>query len=436
MNLYNPWNNIPKNKNSEILTFNSNSFPKFEIESNYLPRGLGRSYGDVCLNNDGSLILTSENNMITNFDHENGFIECESGVSINEILKIILPFGWFLPVVPGTSFVTIGGAIANDIHGKNHHKVGSFGNFVEEIDLLRSNGEVKFCSPNKNQEYFYSTIGGLGLTGLILKAKIKLIKVESSYLQTQTFRYHSLEEFFNLNEKMENHNAYTVSWVDVNFNKNNIRGVYHVGNHDKEDKRIFNKSKSNKEINLRLPFPPYISLVNNFTIKILNNGYYFLNRNSNLTSQYYKKFFFPLDALRNWNKAYGRKGFYQYQFVVKKSFAYEVIEEVIKILKMYNQKPVLGVLKTFGKVKSVGMLSFPTEGVTLAIDIQNKGIKTLKMLDDLDSVITSCGGRVYPAKDSRMSYSTFLTSFQKFEKFENYIDPLFNSSFLSRMRKN
>jgi FAD/FMN-containing dehydrogenase len=435
MSSLNPWNSIPKISNSKITKYTSSESFKFSSETTHLPRGLGRSYGDVCLNNDGSLILTLDNNSIVHFDYEKGLIECESGISLNEILKIIVPQGWFLPVVPGTSFVTIGGAIANDIHGKNHHKNGSFGNYVESIDLLRSNGEVKTCTKKENNEFFRATIGGLGLTGLIIKAKIKLIPIKSKFVDSKNIRYHSLDEFFAINDELEKNNEYTVSFVDLALSKknNNIRGVYHVGKHADYQKELNKNVFKTTDLSLRLPFPSYVSVVNNFSINLVNRGYYFINRNNDWSRQHYKNFFFQLDSLKNWNKAYGKKGFYQYQFVIPKSNAQEVIKDIIKILKFYNQKPVLAVLKTFGNVKSVGMMSFPTEGVTLAIDVQNKGTTTLKMLSKLDLVIMKAGGRLYPAKDARMNKAIFLKSFPNFSEFEKYIDPLFSSSFLKRI---
>ena len=432
-----PWNNIPKINNSKIIRFNNQEFFEFDTKTTYLPRGLGRSYGDVCLNNDGSLILTHDNNSIIQFDYKNGFIECESGISLNDILKIIVPHGWFLPVVPGTSFVTVGGAIANDIHGKNHHRRGTFGNYIENLDLLRSDGKVKSCSLVENKDFFMATIGGLGLTGLILKAKIKLTPIKSSFIKSKNIRFHSFDEFLMINKKMEedSSNEYTVSFVDLGLSKKNtnIRGVYHVGNHGVYEEKKQKKLTKKNEFSITLPFPPYISVVNNFSINLINKGYYFINKNTDWKLQHYRNFFFPLDSLKNWNKAYGRKGFYQYQFVIPKLHSEDVIKDIINILKKYNQRPALGVLKTFGKLDSIGMLSFPKEGVTLAIDVQNKGQKTLNLLNDLDKIILEAGGRLYPAKDARMDYDTFFKSYSNFKDFEKFIDPLFSSSFLKRV---
>ena len=412
----NPWNNIPKHKNSIPIPFEGNENFRFISNSLYLPRGLGRSYGDVCLNENGNLIITTQYNSLIEFNSQTGHLKCESGISINEILNVIVPQGWFLPVVPGTSYVSVGGAIANDIHGKNHHKFGTFGNSIIEIELLRSNGEVLKCSEKENYEFFKATIGGLGLTGLILSATIKLIKVESQQVATQRQSFRSIEEYFELNSSNDNKFDYTVSWVDFPSNKGkDIRGIYHSGNHSNE----LSNSQNNKNKNfvLALPFYPPISLVNNLSISILNSIYFRLNKLSKNNLQHYRNFFFPLDVISNWNKAYGKKGFYQYQFVVPLSSSELVMKRVFKILNENNHRPALGVLKNFGDVKSVGMLSFPTEGVTLAIDLQNKGKETLSLLNKLDEIIIQNSGRLYPAKDARMSREMFLNSYKNFDHF-------------------
>lgn len=431
MKNYNPWNNIPKNSNSNINYIDNNLSIDFNQKTTYLGRGEGRSYGDVCLNNNGTLLDTKNLNKVLNFDYINGFIECEAGITLSEILNFIIPKGWFLPVVPGTSFVTLGGAIANDIHGKNHHKLGSFGNFIEELTLLTSKKGIIKCSLSQNLEKYSATIGGLGLTGLIVSAKIKLIEVENDLVDSRSIRFSSLNEFFELNKKLEKSNDYTVSWVDINIKNKELRGVFHVGNHSK---KIQNYTiKKNKKLFIKVPFLQRFSLVNNLTINILNNFYFWINKSNQLKIKNYRSFFFPLDIIKNWNKAYGVKGFYQYQFVVPLENSKSTLKEVINIVSKYKQRPVLSVLKTFGRVKSLGMLSFPQEGLTLAMDFQNKGTKTLNMLKDLDKVILKYNGRIYIAKDSRVEKSEFHKFYSNFVEFSKFIDPKFNSTFLNRI---
>ena len=423
------WNNYPiiKSNNIEFLTQN------FKLNSQYaenLAYGLGRSYGDVCLNENGNIIVTSKFNKIIEIDHNNGILHCESGISIKEILKVITPMGWFLPVVAGTRNITIGGAIANDIHGKNHHKVGSFGNFVKSFDLLRSNGEVLVCSEEENTEYFKATIGGMGLTGIIMAAKIKLTKINSEYITVETRRYNSLESYFEINSALEKNNEYTVSWVDcVMKNEGGLRGVYHSGNHSNDNL----SNKKIKDLKIKFPFTPPFSFVNNLSMKMINELYYQLNKDTPNKLQHYKSFFFPLDVIDSWGRAYGRKGFLQYQFVVPKENSLETMKKVLHEIKEYNQIPALGVLKTFGSIKSIGYMSFPREGLTLALDFRIKDNETFKFLNRLDNIVIDNNGSLYPAKDARMSSDTFTKSFDNIDFFSKFVDPKFSSSFWRRV---
>ena len=433
MSKFNPWNNIPKvDSSSKTINFNHNQNIDFE-DFSYLARGNGRSYGDVCINSNGSLILNQKNNSIIKFDSNKGVLNCQTGITINEVLKKIVPEGWFLPVVPGTSQVTIGGSIANDIHGKNHHKVGSFGNFLLSFTILRSNGKIVRCSLEENSDLFKATVGGLGLTGLILTAEIKLLKINNEFIESGVKRFSSIDEFVNINSEMEKKYDYTVSWIDFNFSKNNtVRGIYHYGNHLGLNKT--NKKWVDKNLAISFPVTTPFSLVNNLSLKILNNFYFFINKETNLKIKNYKSFFFPLDVIKNWNRAYGKNGFYQYQFVVSLHCASEVISLVVQELKSYNHRPALGVLKTFGNIKSHGIISFPRNGITLAIDLQNKGKKTLELLEVLDQIILQFNGKVYPAKDCRMSSTTFNEMYQNFKNFKQFIDPKFSSSFFERIK--
>tara|TARA_E500000331_G_scaffold180174_1_gene173523 strand:- start:3743 stop:5032 length:1290 start_codon:yes stop_codon:yes gene_type:complete len=421
------WNNYPKVKHKNIQMFSNNL--SFNSNKN-LAHGLGRSYGDVCLNENENLILTNKLNEVLEFNKETGVLKCNAGISLKEILNLIAPNGWFLPVVPGTRYVSIGGAIANDIHGKNHHKFGSFGNFVESFKLLRSNGEIMNCSKNENKDYFKATIGGMGLTGIIISAEIKLIKIESEYIDTTTLRYESLKEYWEINQEAEKNFDYTVSWVDCSIKNNGgLRGVFHSGNHSENNPTKKNK----KDISVPVPFTPPFSLVNNLTMKIINETYYKINKTENFKPQHYKTFFFPLDMIGSWGKAYGSKGFFQYQFVIPSESGIDGINKILNEIKNHGQVPALGVLKTFGDIESVGMMSFPREGLTMALDFQNKGLETLNFLDRLDKIVMEYGGALYPAKDSRMSKDIFENSFPNLNEFSNFIDPKFSSSFWRRV---
>lgn len=427
MQKINSWGNYPKVKNQKITGFNEElSF----LGQSYLTSGLGRSYGDVGLNENGTLISTENLTKIISFDEKNGILNCESGLSIKEILKFITPKGWFLPVVPGTRNVTIGGAIANDIHGKNHHKDGTFGNHVKSIKLLRSDGKILDCNRQENIHYFNSTIAGIGLTGLIVSAEIELKKIESEFIDVKTLKFTSLDEYWEINKKFEKDYDYTVSWVDCLYNQNaGIRGIYIAGNHSKN----ITLKNSKRELSIPFPFTPPFSFVNNISMRLLNYFYYSLNKEREESVQHYKKFFFPLDVIRNWNKAYGKKGFFQYQFVVPKENASSVLEKVLEVLKIKKQVPALGVLKNFGNIKSSGLLSFPEEGVTLALDFPNKGAKTLSLFEDLNKIIFENGGRLYPAKDALMKAEEFQKAYKKIDEFKKFVDPKFSSSFWRRV---
>ncbi len=432
MNKYKSWNNYPKVKHSNVEYFSQKEKLMFN-ENHYLAYGLGRSYGDVCLNDLGNIVVTTKYNKIYEIDINNGVLHCESGVSIKDILNTIASTGWFLPVVAGTRNITIGGAIANDIHGKNHHKVGSFGNFVISFQLLRSDGEIIYCSETENPEFFKATIGGMGLTGIITSVQIKLKKIESQFIEVKTQRYDSLKHYFEINEEAERSNEYTVSWVDCLLkNKAELRGVYLSGNHAK--KNILSKKKGN-DFKISFPMTPPFSFVNNLSMKIINEVYYRGNKNSNNKMQHFKPFFFPLDVIDNWGRAYGRKGFLQYQFVVPNKNAFETMQRVLAEIKINNQIPALGVLKTFGEIESKGYMSFPRKGLTLALDFRIKDSTTFKFLDRLDKIVIENNGSLYPAKDARMSNNTFLNSFNNINKFEKYIDPKFSSSFWRRVNK-
>tara|TARA_A100001035_G_C27762648_1_gene492033 strand:- start:306 stop:1598 length:1293 start_codon:yes stop_codon:yes gene_type:complete len=425
----NSWNNYPKVTHNSVESIDKLEKLNFENYNN-LAHGLGRSYGDVCLNENGQIILTRSLNQILNMDTEKGSIKIQGGVSIKEILEKISPNGWFLPVVPGTKYVTIGGAIANDIHGKNHHKFGSFGNYVENLQLLRSNGDIINCSINENPDYFRATIGGMGLTGIIISAEIRLQRIESQYIESQTVRYNSLSEYWDINQEFEKKFDYTVSWVDCQTdNKAGLRGIFHSGNHAK--KQLRNEDK--KEISIPLPFRPPISVVNNFSKKIINQTYFALNKKENEKYQHYKSFFFPLDLIKNWGKAYGPKGFFQYQFVIPLDNGIEGIKNILKEINAYGRIPALGVLKTFGGIESLGMMSFPRRGITMALDFENKGQKTLDFFNRLDDIVLEQGGALYPGKDSRMSKKMFDSSFPNINEFKKYIDPNFSSSLWRRV---
>lgn len=429
--------NFPKIKNQRIIDLNwRDEIISFKtLGQPILAHGQGRSYGDSCLNENGILISTRNLNRFINFDTRNGTLECEAGVTLSEILELIVPRGWFLPVLPGTKFVSVGGAIANDIHGKNHHLVGTFGNHVLNIKMLRSDGEKYICSSHENSGLFHATIGGLGLTGIILSATLQLKPLISTFLETEYIKFKNLEEFFNINQQSENKFEYTVAWLDcVSDGKNLGRGIFMRANTCSREREEDRKLK--RKFRLAIPFYlPRVAL-NHYSIKAFNNFYY-TNQAKKIGNKLipYEAFFFPLDSIKNWNRIYGEKGFLQYQFVIPHEYASH-IKDFLKTIVADGQSSFLSVLKTFGDIPSKGVLSFPIKGVTLALDFPYRGEKTLTLLNRLDVIVMTCGGKIYPAKDARMSVAAFKTFFPNWSEFSNWIDPQFSSSFWRRVTNN
>lgn len=366
------WGFYPEAKDQSVATL-SNRFQSLPTTSqSLLPRGLGRSYGDSCLNNNNTLVISSPLNHFIEWNKETGIIRCEAGVSFDEILKLVVPRGWFLPVTPGTKFVTVGGAIANDVHGKNHHKAGNFGHHVLKFELLRSTGERLICSRAENSELFFATIGGLGLTGFITWAEFKLAPINSSWIVQQQIQFHSLEEFFQLSAESEKDYEYTVSWVDCVTPGKDVRGIFIRGN------QASPRQENNLQVHAdpgikRIPFflPDWV--LNSFSIRAFNELYYNKNFSDDKTNVvHYEPFYYPLDAIHDWNRIYGRRGFLQYQCVVPyKNDSGKALAEIFALFKKTQMGSFLAVLKTFGSIKSEGLLSFPQEGVTLALDFAN-----------------------------------------------------------------
>lgn len=396
-----------------------------------LPFGNGRSYGDSCLNDGGQLLDVRGLDRFIHFDPIGGVVRCEAGVLLAEILELVVSQGWFLCVTPGTRFVTVGGAIANDVHGKNHHRAGSFGHHVRCFELLRSDGSRRTCSPSENPQWFRATLGGLGLTGLITWAEIGLQRIDNPYIDVESLRFGNLAGFFELSQASDRDYQYTVAWVDCLARGKALgRGLFMRGNHATalctEHPRV-----SAHRLNFPIELP--VSLVNGWTLQAFNTFYYRKHKARSRKICHYQPFFYPLDAIHAWNRVYGRKGFLQYQCVVPRAAAYAVIHEILNYIAVAGTGSFLTVLKAFGDKPPLGLLSFSRPGVTLALDFSNRGKPTLELLQHLDEVVRVAQGAVYPAKDARMSGESFRSYFPSWIEFSNYIDPTFSSSFWRRV---
>lgn len=420
-----PWGRL-ENYLHEALTLTDIEGGDYPGE--YLAIGNGRSYGDVGTNKYGAAVLMCGHDRFLDFDPKSGFLKVEAGVQLGEIQNLFYTRGWGLPVTPGTQFATVGGAVANDVHGKNHHSFGSFGNHVISLRLLRSDFGVISCSATEHPDLFFATIGGLGLTGVILDVTIALRALKSGWLSTINKPFHTLRDFFEMSADARRNYEYSVSWVDCT-SPNTVKGIIFNANHTNWRKDLPVRTRLTN-----FPINPPFSLVNKISLKMFNKIY--LNRNSRKRDAYYQtyqSYFYPLDAIGNWNRIYGRKGFYQYQSVVPMADAYFATKEMLRAISGAEQGSFLMVLKEFGSVEPLGLMSFPMPGITLAMDFPNKGSATLKLFERLDAIVKEAGGRLYPAKDARMARETFITGYPNFEHFMKQMDPKVSSTFIKRM---
>lgn len=417
------WGNFPVVEKEMKTADSVEAVRDFVLNRNEISvRGNGRCYGDASLGEH--IFSTQKLNKFISFDRLNGVIECESGVLLSDILEIIVPQGYFLYVTPGTKFVSLGGAIASDVHGKNHHAEGCFSEYVLEFSLMNERGEILKCSRNENEELFWATIGGMGLTGIILSAKIKLKNIETAYIRQESIKAENLDEIFNLFEESEDW-TYNVAWIDcLQKGKNIGRSILMRGEHtlkaelepEMQEQCLILKKKPTPTIPFY--FPSFV--LNNLSVKIFNFLYFNKQRKKIVRSFVdYETFFYPLDVINNWNKIYGKKGFIQYQMVIPKEKGKEGMKQILQTIANSGNGSFLAVLKLFGKNNPLAYNSFPFEGYTLALDFKvNK--KLPKLVAQLDEIVEQFGGRIYLTKDS-MSKSSLV----------NYLKNVTNSRFIS-----
>jgi FAD/FMN-containing dehydrogenase len=391
-----------------------------------IARGNGRCYGDAALAEN--IFSTKRLNKFISFDRLNGIIECESGVLLSEVLEVIIPQGYFLYVTPGTKYITVGGAIASDVHGKNHHAEGCFSEYVLEFSLLNENGEVLNCSRSENADKFWATIGGMGLSGIILSAKFKLKNIETSFIRQERIKAENLEQIFRLFDESESW-TYNVAWIDCLQKGENLgRSILMRGEHAFKHELPLNLQNNllqlQKKISPKIPFffPGFV--LNNLTVKLFN-FLYFKKQSKKMVKNivHFEDFFYPLDVVKDWNRIYGKNGFIQYQLVLPKATGKEGMKEILETIAGSGNGSFLAVLKLFGKANEEAYNSFPIEGYTLALDFKMNA-KLKNLVEKLDKIVESYGGRIYLTKDS-MSKPTLV----------NYLKNVNNSKFVSLQSK-
>lgn len=426
------WGRYPTLQADVLPLHWATDFPPKSLPSTaMLPVGAGRSYGDVCLLDQGTLLSTRALDRFCHFDPETGVLRCEAGATLAEILDFAVPRGFFLPVTPGTKYATVGGAIANDVHGKNHHIVGTFGRHLLSFELIRSDGSRLLCSPTENQEWFRATIGGMGLTGLIIWAEIRLRPIVSRKIQYQGTKFVGIDEFVALSRASAN-TGYTVAWIDcLASGRNFARGIFIQGEHSDQPEPL-SPSKA-----ARLTFPidlPEFAL-NHFSVGIFNALYYNKQLGKRKTGLVdYEPFFYPLDSVLQWNRIYGKSGLLQFQCVIP--WEQGTQSGIVRILEAITESGLasfLAVLKVFGDKPSPGLLSFPAPGITLALDFPIRQQISFALFDCLARITLEHRGKIYPAKDARMTARQFQAFYPEWREFARYVDPRFSSAFWQRV---
>jgi len=392
--------------------------------------GNGRSYGDACLAASDEVIQTRALDRIIEADWIRGRLRAEAGITLGQLLRTTVPRGWFLPVVPGTGMVTLGGAIANDVHGKNHHRQGTFGRHVEALELVRSDGPPLTCSPDTNGELFAATIGGLGLTGVIASADIRLMPVSGQAMTTVTQRFDRIEDAFELSARFDARHEYGVAWIDCTAKgRRRGRGIYIAADHAPPGTPAQTEPHP-----LAMPITPSLPLINGLTTRAFNPVYWRMaSPRQTMGTTHYTPYFHPLDAILGWNRLYGRKGFQQFQCVLPDGAAEAGIIEILEAVARSGLASFLTVLKRCGDLPSPGLLSFPMKGLSLAIDFAQSDRPERSLFPALDAIVHRHAGRLYPAKDAHMNPPHFQHAYPQWQQLERMRDPAINSRLWQRL---
>jgi FAD/FMN-containing dehydrogenase len=394
-------------------------------------RGQGRSYGDATLNRDGRVTLSERINRFLDFNPDTGLLRAEAGLTLAEVLKVIVPHGWFLPVTPGTQFASLGGCIAADVHGKNHLAEGSFSQHVEELELILASGERARCGHGRNEELFWATTGGMGLTGLIGEVTLRLQRIESACLVVDHRAAMNLDAIFAGLEDDRHDAPHRVAWLDGMATAARLgRGVVMTAYHARPGELPPSVRDRPYAIPARrahrLPVDLPSWFLNRRTIGAFNYLYYRRQgRPRGPVVMPYEQFFYPLDAMTDWNRLYGKRGFLQYQCVIPERHAYEGIRALLETIAASQRASFLAVLKRLGD-ENRGGLTFALRGYTLALDFPLHDDGVFSLLDTLDETVLRFGGRVYLAKDARMRPSVFRAMYPHYREWlavKRRVDP-------------
>lgn len=410
------WGNFPVVTSRVVSPRDTSDWKRIIRNGNVITRGLGRSYGDQAISREGVVAVSVDMHHFLDWNEAEGLLECEAGCSLEEIITTFAPKGWLPMICPGTKFVTIGGAIANDVHGKAHHADGSFVNCVESFTIMLADGNVVTASREENPDLFMANFGGLGLLGVILTAKIRLRKIETTYFKQQSFKVKNLEDMLIALDKYQHFN-YSVAWIDsLAKGKRLGRGVLTVGEaaflRDLSPKLKKDPLAVHKISKLAVPFYLPGFVLNNFSVSILNRLIGFV-QNSSKEFAHYEKFFFPLDMINNWNRGYGKRGFIQYQFVIPEQNGESVLRRIMEKIARSGCTPFLNVFKKMGEGQ--GLLSFPFAGYTLAIDFPvTPGLRAFTK--QLDEEVLAAGGRIYLGKDAMLDQQMFRQMYPQYEE--------------------
>ena len=396
-----------------------------------LPVGLGRSYGDSCLNPGGRLIQMTGLERIIELDTVSGHVRAEAGLSVSHLLQRIVSKGWFVATTPGTRFVTLGGAVANDVHGKNHHTAGSFGCSVKSIELVRSDRGCLTLAPGDRSGLFEATVGGLGLTGVMTSVELDLVRINSAYLDVERCAFTNVGDFLALAAASAQTHEHTVAWLDCASGGANLgRGIFQRANWCRDGELVAHDDEGG--LSVPMDAPNYT--LNPVTVRLFNGLYYRAQKGGAAKRRlHYERFFYPLDSIRAWNRIYGPAGLYQYQCAIPLATAGAALPELVRLIARSGSGSFLAVIKTLGPKSSPGMLSFARESVTLALDFPNRGQRTLDLLATFDRVVRAAGGWLYPAKDGRMPAAMFQHGYPQWQKFASHIDPALSSAFWARV---